>query len=131
ALDHFLEQQVQLAVGQLALDLGQRQRFGAGEVQGALDQQAGALLALVDREGLGDRLEEADLQAGLLEGADQAEADGVETTAEAGGSEEQSVHGFSLGELGAQTLEGGFGRGPARRNPTPRGSRVSALAQTP
>src|SRR5690606_19493685 len=50
-------------------------------------------------------------QAGLLEGADQAEADGVETTAEAGGSEEQSVHGFSLGELGAQTLEGGFGRG--------------------
>lgn len=55
AADHVLEQQVDLAIGELALHLFQRQRFGRGQVQRALDEDAGALAALVDREGLGDR----------------------------------------------------------------------------
>ncbi len=84
AADDVFEQQVDLAIGELALHLFQRQRLGRGQVQGTLDQDAGALTALIDREGLGDRLEETDLQSGVFQGANQAEADGIEAAAETG-----------------------------------------------
>src|SRR5690606_3886857 len=85
------------AAGQLALGLFQADRLGHFQAQGALDQQAGALAALINGERLGNRLEVADLQAGLLQGADQPEADRVETTAKAGGGEKQRMHGVSFG----------------------------------
>ncbi len=95
AADHVFEQQVDLAIGELALDLFQRQRLGRSKVQRALDQDAGAFTALIDREGLSDRLEEADLQPGAFQRADQAKADGVEAAAETGRGKEECVHGIS------------------------------------
>ncbi len=79
--DDVFEQQVQLAIGQLAFHLLQRQGFGRAVVERAFHQNARALEATVEGEGLGDGLEEADLQAGAFEGADQAKAYRVEAAA--------------------------------------------------
>ncbi len=88
AADHVLEQQVEFAIGQLTLDLLQWQRLGRQDIQGAFYQNARAFTALIVGEGLGDGLEEANLQPGALECADQAEADGVEAAAKTAGGEE-------------------------------------------
>src|SRR5690606_6270860 len=93
------------------------------------DQQAGALAALINGERLGNRLEVADLQAGLLQGADQPEADRVETTAKAGGGEKQRMHGVSFGGV---TPPEWAAREPACRKPEARaiGFPIRALGRS-
>ena len=56
------------------------------------DQLGGALGAGVTRVGLSDRLEEADLQAGALKGAHQAQADGGQADTEISRRNEKCLH---------------------------------------
>ncbi len=75
---------VELAIAEHALDLGQAQGHRGLDAMGAGHQFGRALGAGVTRVGLGDRLEETDLQPGVFQGANQAEADGIEAAAETG-----------------------------------------------
>ncbi len=90
--DDFFEQLVQLAIAEHALDVGQAQRHGGLDAVGAGDQLGGALGAGITRVGLGDRLEEADLQAGTLQGAHQAQTDRGQADTEIGRRNEKCLH---------------------------------------
>src|SRR5690606_4689244 len=100
AADHVFKQQVEFAISQLTLQLRQWHGLGRGDAEGAFDQQAGALAALIIGERLGDRLEKADFQACTLQGAYQAKADGVEAAAETAGGEKKRMHGNLLSNRG-------------------------------
>ncbi|MNZ50139.1 hypothetical protein D3C78_679230 [compost metagenome] len=96
AMDDFLQQLVELAFAEHALDLGQWKRQRRIQTVGAGNQFAGALRAFVALVRLGDRLVEADLQAGALQGADQAQAGGGEADAKSGRCDEEGMHPGSL-----------------------------------
>jgi len=98
--DDVFEQFVEQAVAEHALDFCQRQRRWGVESVGARDQFAGALGAIVPCMGLGDGLEEADLQTGALQGADQAQAGGRQADTETGRREKEGVHPGSLSRAG-------------------------------
>ncbi|QHB26106.1 3-hydroxyisobutyrate dehydrogenase [Pseudomonas monteilii] len=90
--DDRFEQFVELAIAEHALDLGQAQGHRGLDAMGAGHQFGRALGAGVTRVGLGDRLEEADLQACALQGAHQAEADGGQADTEVGRRNEKCLH---------------------------------------
>ncbi len=90
--DDFFKQLVQLAIAEHALDVGQAQWDRWLDAVSAGDQFGGALGAGVTRVGLGDRLEEADLQAGTLQGAHQAQADRSQADTEVGRRNEKCLH---------------------------------------
>src|SRR5690606_9702723 len=89
---HVLKQQIEFAIGQLTLHLFQRQWFGGLDIQRLLHQHAGALKTLVEWEGLGDGLEEANLQTGTFKRANQAKADRVEAASKTAWGEEKCMH---------------------------------------
>ena len=70
--DDFFQQLIQLAVTEHAFDIGQSQWLGRVQAVGAGDQFTGALRAQITRMGLGDGLEEADLEACAFQRTDQA-----------------------------------------------------------
>ena len=88
----FLEQLIQLAVAQHTLDMGQAQRLRWLEAMGAGNQFGGAFRAGIARVRLGNRLEEANLQPGTLQGAHQAQADGGQADAKVGRRDKKCLH---------------------------------------
>ncbi len=87
-----LEQFVQLAIAQHPFDLGKAQRRRRHDAMGTCDQLGGALRAGVAWVGLGNRLEEAHFQAGALQRAHKAQADGRKADAKVGWCDEKSLH---------------------------------------
>ena len=63
---------------------------------GAGHQFAGTFRTVVAGMQLGDRLVETDAQTGLLQGADQPQADRGQTDTETGGGDEKGMHVDSL-----------------------------------
>ena len=94
--DDFLKQLVHVAFAEHPLDVAEAQRLGRRQAMGTGDQLARTLRAFIAGVGLGDRLEEADLQPVALQRADEAEADGGQADAKAGRRDEKRVHRYSL-----------------------------------
>ncbi|MNR36740.1 hypothetical protein D3C85_1547000 [compost metagenome] len=90
--DDFFEQFIQLTIAEHTLDMGQAQRLWRLQAMGTGNQFGGALRAGITRVRLGDRLEEADLQPGALQGAHQAQADGSQADAKVGRRDKKCLH---------------------------------------
>ncbi|MCY1426014.1 hypothetical protein D9M71_418220 [compost metagenome] len=90
--DDLFEQFIELAIAEHPLDVGQAQRLGWFEAMGARHQFGGALRAQVAGVRLGDGLEEANLEPGPLQGADQAQADGGQADPKIGRRDKKCLH---------------------------------------